>query len=69
MEIIYFTVAAVVLYFGADRILDRIERAAGRRFEHRSVIFFAILLILTMTSFAAIRYFGDRSESPPTISE
>lgn len=59
MEIIYFTLAAVALYFVADRILDRIETAAGRRFENRSVIFFAILLILAMTSFALVRHFTD----------
>ncbi len=59
MEIIYFTLAAVMLYFAADWILDRIESAAGRRFENRSLIFFAILLILAMTSFALVRHFTD----------
>jgi hypothetical protein len=57
MEIIYFTLAAVMLYFAADWILDRIESAAGRRFENRTLIFFAILLILAVTSFALIRHF------------
>ena len=59
MEIIYFTLAAVMLYFAADWILDRIESAAGRRFENRTLVFFAILLILAMTSFALIRHFTD----------
>ena len=59
MEIIYFTLAAVVLYFAADRILDWIESAAGRRFENRSLIYFAILLILAIASFAVIRHFTD----------
>ena len=59
MEIIYFTLAAVMLYFAADWILDRIESAAGRRFENRTLVFFAILLILVMTSFALIRHFTD----------
>jgi hypothetical protein len=59
MEIIYFTLAAVMLYFAADWILDRIESAAGRRFENRTLIFFAILLILAMTSFALIRHFTN----------
>ena len=59
MEIIYFTLSAVVLYFAADRILDRVEIAAGRRFENRTLIFFAILLILALLSFALIRHFTD----------
>jgi len=59
MQIIYFTLAAVVLYFAADWILDRIETVAGRRFEYRTLIFFAILLILALGSFAVVRHFTD----------
>jgi hypothetical protein len=55
MEILYFTLAAIFLYFGADWILQRAEQAAGRRFEYRSLIFFAILLVMAMASFALIR--------------
>jgi hypothetical protein len=58
MEILYFTLAAVFLYVGADWILKRIEVAAGRRFEYRSIIFFAILLVMALTSFALIRHFA-----------
>lgn len=55
MEAVYFTIAAVVLYFVSDRILERIEIARGARFEHRSLIFFGILLALALASFAIIR--------------
>ena len=55
MEIIYFTVAALALYFISDRILNRIEIAVGRRFEHRSLIFLAILLPLALASFWIIQ--------------
>ncbi len=55
MEILYFTLAAILLYFAADWILSRIETAAGRRFEYRSLIFFAILLIMALTSFSLVR--------------
>lgn len=58
MEIVYFTITAIVLYIVSDRILDRVEVARGARFEHRSLIFFAILLVLALVSFTAIRYFG-----------
>jgi hypothetical protein len=58
MESLYFVLVAVILYFGADWMLNRIEAAAGRRFEHRSVIFFAILLTLALVSFALIRTYA-----------
>ena len=55
MEILYFTVAAMFLYVVADWILKRMETAAGKRFEYRSLIFFAILLTMAVTSFTIIR--------------
>ena len=69
MEIIYFTLAAVVLYLAADRILDQIERAAGRRFEQRSLIFFAILLVLAMVSFAVLRHLTGPGVTPAPVPE
>jgi len=51
MEIVYFTVVAIGLYFVADAVLDRIERARGARFEQRGLIFFAIILILSLATF------------------
>lgn len=58
MEIVYFTVVAVALYFVADRLLGLIESRLGRVLEHRTVIFFAILLVLALASFAAIRQYA-----------
>lgn len=55
MEAVYFIVAAVALYFAADRILNLIETRAGRRFEYRQIYFFAILGGLAIVSFALIR--------------
>ena len=55
MEIFYFTLAAAILYVAADWILKRMETAAGKRFEKRSLIFFAILMTMAVTSFALIR--------------
>jgi hypothetical protein len=48
MEILYYTVTAVVLYFVSDWLLDRIEIAYGRRFKFRSLIFFVIILVLAL---------------------
>ena len=56
MEIVYFTLLGIGLYFAADWILDRIETARGARFEYRSIIFFVIILALALASFALINY-------------
>jgi len=61
MEVIYFTVVAIVLYLLADWILVRIEVAAGKVLEHRSLIFFAILITLALTSFWLIRLYTGNS--------
>ena len=55
MEAVYFTLVAVVLYFVADWVLDRVEHAAGRRFENRSLIFFGILLTLALVNWCGYR--------------
>jgi hypothetical protein len=44
-----------LLYLAADWILKRMELAAGKRFEKRSLIFFAILMTMAVTSFYLIR--------------
>lgn len=57
MSIIYFTLVAIFLYLASDWILDQIERRAGKRFEHRSLIFFAILLTFALTTFTLIQHY------------
>jgi predicted PurR-regulated permease PerM len=55
MDIIYFTAIAIGIYFGADRLLDWIERRRGARFENRQVAFFAIILPLALVTFWLVR--------------
>jgi hypothetical protein len=55
MDIAYFTLIAVGLYIGADRLLDWIERRRGKRFENRQVVFFAIILPLALATFWLVR--------------
>ena len=57
MSVVYFTIVAIILYFAADWLLERMEIAAGRRLEHRSLIFFVILLTLALSSFSLIQYY------------
>lgn len=59
MESVAYIAIAIILYFLSDWILDRVERSAGRRFEHRTLIFFGLLLGLTLLVFAAIRQFTN----------
>ncbi len=61
MDALYFTLVAIVLYLVSDRILDRIEIAMGKRFEYRSLIFFAILLTLAIATFYLIRSYTGNS--------
>lgn len=61
MSIVYFTLAAILLYFFSDWLLERIEQAAGKRLEHRSLVFFAILLTLAISSFSLIQNYTASS--------
>ncbi|MDJ0949187.1 MAG: hypothetical protein QNJ94_09715 [Alphaproteobacteria bacterium] len=55
MEAVYFTIVAVALYFLSDRLLRLVEGWLGRELEHRTLVFFGILLTLALASFALIR--------------
>lgn len=55
MEVLYFTLVAIALYLLADWLLRRIEAAMGRTLQYRTVVFFFILLVLALTTFALIR--------------
>ena len=55
MSAIYFTLAGIALYLGADWLLERIEIHRGERLEHRTLVFFGILLALALAAFALLR--------------
>ncbi|MGB5164570.1 MAG: hypothetical protein WBN09_10075 [Woeseiaceae bacterium] len=54
MSIVYFTLVAVLLYWLADWVLERVEVRAGKRLQHRSLIFFAILLSMALVTFSML---------------
>jgi len=58
MEIVYFTVIAIGLYFTADAVLEWVERKRGARFKNRQVVFFAIILPLALITFWLLRTFS-----------
>ena len=55
MSAVWFTIVAVILYLVSDWMLERIEVSLGKRLEHRSLIFFVILLTLAVVTFAVIQ--------------
>ena len=57
MEMIYFTIAAVGLYVLSDWILNQIEIKRGERLANRSVVFFFIIISLSVITFMAIQKF------------
>jgi len=70
MEMLYFTVAAVLLYLVSDWILNRIEIRRGERFEHRTLIFFAIILVLSLVFFNLIQQLQPPQQSAiPGVGE
>jgi hypothetical protein len=55
MELVYFTVVGIALYLISDRIVNFIETKRGARLEHRSILFFAIILTLSLIAFNVIQ--------------
>ena len=56
-EIILYTLVALMLYVVSDWILNQIEIKRGERLANRSVIFFFIILVLSLSTFSLIRHF------------
>ncbi len=55
MEMIYYTVAALVLYGVSDYILNSIEIRMGKRLPQRSFYFLIIITTLSLVSFSVVR--------------
>ena len=66
MEMIYFTAAGIMLYLGSDWILQKIEQMRGSVLPHRSVIFFLIILTLSVGLFQGIQHVVSHSSERDT---
>ena len=62
MEMVLFTVVAIILYVVSDWILNQIEIKQGARLENRSLVFFVIIGTLSFISFYAIQTLYIKSE-------
>ena len=49
---------AVALYFAADWALRTLERVHGTQLPYRNVIYFVIILVLTLASFEFLQRLG-----------
>jgi hypothetical protein len=58
MQLVYFIIVAIALYWASTRILALLESRRGEHLQHRSLIFFAILLCLALLTFWLIRRFA-----------
>jgi hypothetical protein len=54
-ELILFTLNAIVVYLLADWLVRMIEKHRGSALKQRQVVFFAIFLVLVLTTFAILR--------------
>jgi len=55
MQYVYYTLAAIILYFLSDWILIKIEQKRGKQFEQqRSLVFLIIIMVLALGTFKAI---------------
>lgn len=57
LDLVAYTVAGLVLYFVSDWILNQMEIRRGARFENRSLVFFAIIMVLALGLFELIKRF------------
>lgn len=55
MEILIFTLNAVVVYLLSDWVVRRIEAVRGEVLKQRQVVFFVIFLALALISFRLLK--------------
>lgn len=51
MEIVVFTLNAIVVYLLADWLVRRLEQWQGKALRQRQAVFFVIFLVLALVSF------------------
>ena len=55
LQVLVFTLVAIGLYFFSDWLLVRIERRRGAPFKQRNIVFFIIMLSLTLMAFEVLQ--------------
>lgn len=55
IEMMVYTIAGILLYIASDWILAQIESAREQQFENRNMVFFGIIMTLSLAAFTIIR--------------
>ena len=55
MEIVLFTAVGIVLYVVCDRLLVLLEKVHGEPLPQRNVVFFVLILTLSLSTFSLLR--------------
>ena len=63
MEIILFTGVGIVLYLLCDRMLLLLERIHGEPIPGRNIVFFVLILTLSLSAFSLMRVLLHPGES------
>ena len=64
MEIVLFTVVGIALYLVTGALLALLERLHGDPLPQRNIIFFVIILALSLPTFSVMRNLLGAGESP-----
>ena len=62
MEILLFTAVGIVLYLVCDRLLVLLETMHGEPLPQRNVIFFVLIMTLSLSAFSLLRTWLPASE-------
>ena len=64
MEVILFTVVGIVLYVVTGQLLALLEKLHGDPLPQRNIVFFVIILALSVPTFSMLRSMLGAGESP-----
>ena len=65
LQIVYFTIAGIMLYVFSDWLLVQLEKWRGKPFANRNIAFFIIIMILSVVTFETVqRIVGTEGAGP-----
>lgn len=68
MEILLFTFVGVTLYVISDAIVKAIEKKRGEVLPNRSMIFFGIIMTMSLVTFSLLETYGPELGLLPTAT-
>ena len=65
MEIVIFTVVGIALYLISGQVLTMLEKLHGDPLPQRNIVFFVIIMALSLSAFSLLRTFFDTTGESP----